>query len=129
VPTEVVPPVTVVGFRVTDDTSGGLTVIVAEAFRVVYAAEISDVDEVPTALVETVKVAVFEPAGTVTLGSTVATAVLLLVSVTKAPPAPAGDPSVIVPVEVFVPTTLVGFRPTAKGVKTTVRVACAEVLL
>jgi hypothetical protein len=102
---------------------------VAEAWREAYVALIDDVDVVATALVDMVKVWVFVPAGTVTLEGTVATAVLLLVRVTTAPPEAAGDPRVTVPVEVFVPTTVVGFKPIAKPAEATVRVACAEVLL
>lgn len=67
------------------------------------------VDEA-TALVETVNVAVVAPAGTVTLEGTPAVAVLLLESVTCAPPAGAGPLNVTMPVEGCVPpTTFAGF--------------------
>src|SRR6266699_4004782 len=69
---------------------------------------VTAVDAVTT-LVLTVKVALVAPTGTVTLEGTVAAAVLLLESVTCAPPAGAGPLNVTVPVEEFPPATLVGF--------------------
>jgi hypothetical protein len=68
-----------------------------------------------TGLVLTVNVAVVELAATVTLAGTVATAVLLVVSVTTAPPAGAGPLNVTVPVEEVPPVTIVGFRLTELG--------------
>src|SRR5712691_10866432 len=62
-----------------------------------------------TALVLTVNVALVAPGATVTLDGTLATVVLLLESVTCAPPVGAGPLSVTVPVEEFPPVTLVGF--------------------
>ena len=62
-----------------------------------------------TALVLTVNVALVAPAATVTLEGTLAAVVLLLESVTCAPPVGAGPLSVTVPVEEFPPVTLVGF--------------------
>src|SRR5271165_4366901 len=83
---------------------------------------------VATGLVVTVKVAVVAFAATVTLAGTWAAAVLLLDRVTTAPLAGAGPFSVTVPVEVFPPTTEVGFRVTelstaAVTVRVAVRVA------
>lgn len=63
-----------------------------------------------TILVFIVNVALVNPADTVTLGATVATELLLLVSATTAPPAGAGPLSVTVPVEEFLPVTLEGFN-------------------
>jgi hypothetical protein len=62
-----------------------------------------------TTLVLTVNVAVVAPAATVTLDGTPATVVLLLESVTCAPPAGAGPLNVTVAVEEFPLVTLVGF--------------------
>src|SRR5882757_8055291 len=65
------------------------------------------VDEA-TVVVFTGNVAVVAPAGTVTLGGTLA-APLLLESATCAPPVGAGPLNVTVPVDEFPPTTLAGF--------------------
>ena len=69
-----------------------------------------------TALVLTVNVALVAPAATVTLDGTLATVVLLLESVTTAPPDGAAPLSVTVPVEEFPPVTLVGFTETEERV-------------
>jgi len=60
-------------------------------------------------LVLTVRDALVAPAATVTLEGTAAAAVLLLESVTVAPPAGAAPLNVTVPVEEFPPVTLLGF--------------------
>ena len=62
-----------------------------------------------TALVFTVKVAVVAPATTVTLVGALA-AVLLLESMTCAPPPGAGPPNVTMPLDESPPVTLVGFN-------------------
>src|SRR5467141_3405194 len=79
-------------------------------------AEIVIVVAPDTEPVVTVKVALVAPAGTVTLGGTVA-AVLLLPSETAAPPAEAGPLRVTVPCEVPPAVTDVGLRvsPLAVG--------------
>jgi len=61
-----------------------------------------------TGLVVIVNVAVVAPAGTVTLGGTCAAAVLLLDSVTIAPPDGAGPVNFTVPVDEVPPITEVG---------------------
>jgi hypothetical protein len=66
-----------------------------------------------TETVLTVKFALVLPPGTVTLAGTTATDVLLLVSVTTAPPEGAALLNVTVPWGLFPPVTLVGFRFTA----------------
>ena len=65
-----------------------------------------------TVLLVTVKFAVRDPAGTVTVLGTVATNVLLLERVTDIPFDGAGPFSVTVPVEGLPPLTVGGLRPT-----------------
>jgi len=72
--------------------------------------------EAATALVLTVKVALLAPAATVTLEGTLAAVVLLLESVTCAPPVGAGPLSVTVPVDEFPPVTLVGLSVNEESV-------------
>ena len=69
-----------------------------------------------TALVATVNVALVAPAATVTLAGVLATVVLLLESVTAAPPDGAAAVKVTVPVEEFPPVTRVGFSESAERV-------------
>ena len=84
-----------------------------------------------TFLVETVKVTVVAPAGTVTLAATVAAVVLLDFSVTTVPPAGAGPLRVIVPVLEAPPFTDVGFSTNVIGahVGVTWRTAFCETAL
>src|SRR5207247_438380 len=81
-----------------------------------YAAEMLTVVDAATALVLTVNVALVAPAATVTLEGTLAAVVLLLESVTTAPPVGAAPLSVTVPVEEFPPVTLVGFSVNEESV-------------
>jgi hypothetical protein len=69
-----------------------------------------------TLKVVTVNVAVLDPDGTVTVAGVLATAVLLLLRVTVAPPLGAGPDSVTVPVEEFPPVTEVGLSETDDNV-------------
>ena len=117
VPVEKLPPTTLVGFSasVLRLAGGGTGVTVSVAVRDTPPNEpvmIAEV-EVITEVVATVKVVLVAPAATVTLAGTLAAAVLLLVSVTTAPPAGAAALKVAVPVEKLPPTTLVGFTDTA----------------
>ena len=78
--------------------------------------------ETPTAFVLTMKLALVAPPGTVTLAGMVAAPVLLLSSITCAPPAGAGPFSVTVPVDGLLPVTLVGLTPSEARIGgTTVR--------
>jgi hypothetical protein len=116
VPVEGVPPVTLMGFRVSEVSTAppwGAGVTVSEA--VCWAppasdAEIVTVVELATALVATWNVAIVFPADTVTLAGTDATDVLLLMRETTTPPLGATPLRVTLPVEELPPFTLVGFN-------------------
>ena len=109
------PPMTVLGFKVSEDSvggggGGGFTVSEAVLVTPAKVAEIVTVVDALTALVLTVNVALVAPSATVTLEGTVATDVSLLESATCAPPDGAGPLSVTMPVEEFPPVTLVGLN-------------------
>jgi len=90
-------------------------------------AEIVITEADVTAFVVTTNPAVVAPAGTVTLAGTATTAVLLLDTVTTAPTAGAAALSVIVPVDVPPPRTLVGWRLSDVSVGVPgVTVSCAD---
>jgi hypothetical protein len=113
VPVAVLPPQTEVGLIVSDCSvtlGEGLTVRVAVREMPPAEAVIVTLVALETARVETVKVALVVPAGTVTVLGTVATLVLLLLRFTTNPPDGAGAVRVTVPVLLLPPTTLVGFR-------------------
>jgi hypothetical protein len=112
VPVAVLPPHTVVGLIVSDwsvTLGAGLTVRVAVRETPPADAVIVTLVVLETARVETVKVALVVPAGTVTVLGTVATLGLLLLRFTTNPPDGAGAVRVTVPVLLLPPTTLVGF--------------------
>jgi hypothetical protein len=114
VPCDEAPPVTLAGFTATADSDGGGGgaggVTVNDALRAVPPNApliVSEVDAV-TDTVLAGNVALKAPAGTVTLAGTVAAPVLLLDSVTTAPPEGAALVRLAVPCEVLPPTTLAG---------------------
>jgi hypothetical protein len=110
VPVEGVPPRTLLGLRVREDSVGAVTVNVARRVVPRYVAEILGEALLATGLVVTVNVTAVVPAATVTLAGTWAAEVLSLAKVTTAPPAGAGPLRVTVPVDGLPPTTEVGFR-------------------
>jgi hypothetical protein len=126
VPVELLPPTTEIGDGVTEDRDAAVTVSVAFVLvpRVAVTMEVV-VEATPN--VVTVKVADVLPANTITLAGTLAAAVLLLVRLTETPPVGAAAFSRTVPVELFPPTTLVGFSDTEDTLIAgfTVRVAFA----
>ena len=118
--------VMLVGVSVTVEIAGGFTVRTAVFCRPLKVAEIVEVVCAPTLIEVTVNVAVVAFAATVTLAGTVAAAVLLLASVTTAPPVGAGPFSVTVAVGLGVvpPCTVVALNPSdATPFGTTVSVA------
>ena len=96
--------------------TGGFTVRVAVLVSPAYVAEMLTVVEKLTGVVVMVKLALVASAATVTLGGTLATAPLLLVSITTAPPLGAAPLRVTVPCDVAPPVTLVGFNVSEESV-------------
>lgn len=125
VPVDVPPPVTVLGFNVSDVKEATDTVSVVVRVVPNTAVMVTDVEDA-TPLVVIVNVALVEPAAINTLAGTCAADVLELESDTVAPPAAAAPFRVIVPAELFPPTTEVGFLVTDDNVGAlTVRVVVA----
>src|SRR5258708_7872478 len=122
-PVEGFPPVTLVGFSVSEvrvGPDGGWGVTVSEAVCVTPAYDPETVTgvELATAVVVTCTVARVSPAATVTLAGTVAAEVLLLDREATVPPVGAGPLSITVPVDGFPPLTLVGSTVSAVSVGT-----------
>jgi hypothetical protein len=125
------PALTLVGWILNDvNVADGVTKSWANRTVASPVAEIGTVVDVITGLVDTVNVAVVLPGGTVTLPGTVATAVLVLDSVTTTPPAGAAALSVTVPVDVPPPETLIGstLSDVTPGPPTAVQVTPPSVL-
>jgi hypothetical protein len=120
VPVLFVPPLTLVGFKVSVETTRtGLTVMVAVLDTPLRVAVIVKVDAAVTVRVVMVKVAVVAPAATVTLAGTVPMVVDEDARVTTAPPVGAALVNVTVPVTGTppdtAPTTVVRVDKTAAG--------------
>src|SRR5215472_8051860 len=126
-PCELLPPATLVGFSVRAlKVTAGVTDREVVCVPPLYPAVIVELDAVVTELVVTVNVAVVAFAATTTFGGTWATVVLLLLSVTVAPPVGAGTLSVTDPCELLPPATLVGFS--VRALKVTAGVTDREVV-
>jgi len=124
-PCELPPPVTLVGLsvrllRLAAGGGGGTGVTVSVLVRLapLYVPVSVTLVFAPTALVLTVKLALLAPAAIVTLAGTLATAGLLLESVTTAPPDGAAAVKLAVPVAAFGPTTLLGLTDRADKLAT-----------
>lgn len=107
------PPVTVAGSMVTPVTSNGTTERFPNVVTIPALAVSLTTWAVVTALCVIVNVAVSEPAGTVTVAGTFASAGLALVRVTTMPPVGAGPFSITDPVTTVFdpPTTRSGAEP------------------
>lgn len=117
VPCELVPALTLAGFRLRlcklAGACGGVTVKVDVLVTPLKTAEIVTGVDALTALVEMEKPALAAPASTFTLVGTLASAELLLVSATSAPPVGAPLVNVTVPCARPPPTMLVGLNASA----------------
>jgi hypothetical protein len=117
IPCDELPPTTDEGLTDTPDSAAGagdedgVTIIGAERVTPPHVPEIVDDVEAVTDVVATVKLAVVEPAATVTLAGT-EVAVELSESETSAPPLGAAALSVTVPLDELPPTTLLGLTDT-----------------
>jgi len=124
------PPTTLFGFNVSDATVGGVTVSEADGVTPSKDTKMLATVATPTGLALTVKVALLLPAGMVTLEGTLATAALLLESVTCAPAAGAGPLSVTVPEDDWAPpVTLVGFNVTEEALGRTATAVTGSVMV
>ena len=115
VPVDELPPTTVVGFNESAESvaagGGGFTASVAERDAPANVPVIVAVVDADTAVVDTAKLALLWPAGTVTLAGTTATA-LFDDRATEAPPLGAAEVKTTVPVDGLPPTTPGGFTET-----------------
>ncbi len=116
VPVEDAPPSGLLGLSETEEGVAALTVKVAVLVVPLSTAEIVTEVLAGTGVVVIVNVAVVAPAATVTLAGNVAADVLLLDSVTRAPPEGAAPFKVTVPVEDAPPTGLLGLNETDERV-------------
>lgn len=107
VPAEGEPPVRVLGFKVSDIKEAAEIVNVVVLVFPYTAVRVTEL-EAATPLVVIVNVELVLPAGIVTLAGRWAAVVLLLCSVTVAPPAGAAPFKVSVPVTLLPPTTELG---------------------
>ena len=98
-------PVALGGLIVTALTANGITVSSTVFVTPPAVPEMTTEVLVLTSFVVIEKVAVLDPAGTVTLASTLAAPRLLLDRVTMVPPVGAGPLKVTIPLEVMLPTT------------------------
>jgi hypothetical protein len=129
VPVEPLPPVTLLGLRLSPDIVGppdGVTVSVADTVTFAPVAEIVTFVVAVTAVVLIVNGPVRVPPLIVYQGGTLATAGLLLANAINAPPETAGDWSVTQPVAPAVPVVEIGDRLIDAGGCCGVRNSCAE---
>jgi hypothetical protein len=126
---ELVPPGTLLGLTVTDARAAVLTVSVANLLTVPWVASMVIDVSAATGWVCTVTVALLAPPGMVTLAGRLATAGLLLVSVTTAPAGGAAPFRVTLATELLPPYNIFGLSVSvARAAGLTVSVALFVVL-
>ena len=116
VPCDLLPPPTLAGLSVNEESVGGNTVRAALCDALPTEALIVRLVELATDFALTVKLALMAPAATVTLAGTVAAPVLLLDRFTTRPPDGAALLSVTMPCELPPLATLAGFNASKEGV-------------
>jgi hypothetical protein len=115
-PVDTVPPVTLAGSRVKDESSkGGRHTMSSSEIATPPLAAVILTNAAPiwggsTGFVDIVKLALIAPGATITLAGRVAAQVMLLERLTTAPPAGAGTLSVTVPVDAFPGVTPPGLK-------------------
>ena len=116
-PAELTPPTTVVGFSVTEESTGASTSNFADVLLEPNTALIVETMFEATDTVETLKVPDVWPAAILTDAGTLATVARLLERVTVLPPAAAGPFRVTVPRELAPPVNTFGFKFTDFTIK------------
>jgi hypothetical protein len=123
VPVEALPAATLAGLTLKEESVTATTLRTIDRVWPPYATVIVTAVAPVTAVVDSAKLALVDPAGTVAMAGTVTTAGLLLESATAAPPAGAGALRTTVPVAAVPPLTVAGSRLKEESVAAAGRVS------